>query len=55
MKPRKSSSGRAGKAQSPEPGAPNDETVEAMEDARRGKLVTAGSVDDLLAELNHDD
>ena len=55
MKPLKPWSGRAGKVRSPEPVAPNGETVEAMEDARRGELVTVGSVDDLLAELNDDD
>lgn len=30
-------------------------TVDAMEKARRGELVTVGSVDELIAELNDDD
>ena len=38
-----------------EPLVPNAETVEAMRAARRGDLVTVGSVDDLLADLNADD
>jgi DNA-damage-inducible protein J len=38
-----------------EPLVPNAETVEAMKAARRGDLVTVGSVDDLLADLNADD
>ena len=38
-----------------EPLVPNAETIEAMRAARRGDLVTVGSVDDLLADLNADD
>ena len=38
-----------------EPLVPNRETIEAIKAARRGELVTVGSVDDLLAELNEDD
>lgn len=37
-----------------EPWTPNAKTVEAMRAARRGELVTAGSVDNLLASLNAD-
>ena len=38
-----------------DPLVPNAETIEAMRAARRGDLVTVGSVDDLLADLNADD
>ena len=38
-----------------EPLVPNKETIEAMKAARRGELVTAGSLDKLLARLNEDD
>ena len=38
-----------------EPLVPNAETIEAMRAARRGDLVTVGSVDDLLTDLNADD
>ena len=38
-----------------EPLVPNAETIEAMRAARRGDLVTVGSVKDLLADLNADD
>lgn len=38
-----------------EPLAPNAETVAAMKAARRGELVTVGTVDRLLASLNADD
>ena len=38
-----------------EPLVPNAETIEAMKAARRGELVTAGSLDKLLARLNEDD
>lgn len=38
-----------------EPLVPNAETIEAMKAARRGELVTVGSPDDLLADLNADD
>jgi len=34
---------------------PNAETVAAMDAARRGELVTAGSPEDLLASLNEND
>lgn len=34
---------------------PGPETIAAMEAAERGELVTVGSVDDLIAELNRDD
>jgi DNA-damage-inducible protein J len=38
-----------------EPLVPNEETIEAMKASRRGELVTAGSLDKLLARLNEDD
>ncbi len=38
-----------------EPLVPSAETIEAMRAARRGDLVTVGSVDDLVADLNADD
>ena len=38
-----------------DPLIPNDETIEAIKAARRGELVTAGTVDDLLADLHADD
>ena len=38
-----------------EPWVPNAETIEAMKEARRGKLPTFDSVDDLMADLNEDD
>ena len=38
-----------------EPLVPNAETIEAMRAARRGDLVTVGSVKDLLTDLNADD
>jgi len=38
-----------------DPLVPNEETIEAMKAARRGELVTVGSVEDLLAELHEDD
>jgi hypothetical protein len=31
---------------------PNEETVAALKAARRGELVTAGSIDKLMASLN---
>jgi DNA-damage-inducible protein J len=31
---------------------PNAETVEAMKAARRGELITVGSIDNLLADLH---
>src|SRR5262245_10162911 len=38
-----------------EPLVPNAETIEAMQAARRGELVTVGSVDQLFADLHADD
>jgi DNA-damage-inducible protein J len=38
-----------------DPLVPNAETNEAMKAARRGDLVTVGSVDDLMADLHADD
>ena len=38
-----------------DPLVPNAETIEAMKAARRGDLVTVGSVDDLMADLHADD
>src|SRR5712692_9861721 len=38
-----------------EPLGPNAETIEAMKAARRGDLVTVGSVGNLLADLHADD
>jgi DNA-damage-inducible protein J len=38
-----------------EPLVPNAETIEAMKAARRGELVTAGSLDELVTSLNEDD
>ena len=38
-----------------EPLVPNAETVEAMKVARRGEMVTVGSVDALFADLNAGD
>ena len=38
-----------------EPLVPNAETIAAMQAARRGDLVTVGSIDNLLADLNADD
>jgi len=37
-----------------EPWTPNAKTIKAMKAARRGELVTVGSVDHLLASLNAD-
>jgi len=34
---------------------PNDETREAMDAARCGDVIRAGSIDDLFADLNADD
>lgn len=34
---------------------PNDETVKAIEAARRGELITVGDVDGLMAYQNEDD
>jgi DNA-damage-inducible protein J len=38
-----------------EPLVPNTETIEAMKEARRGKLPSFDTVDDLMADLNADD
>jgi len=38
-----------------DPLVPNAETIEAMKAARRGELVTVGSVGDLMADLHADD
>lgn len=38
-----------------EPLVPNKETIEAMKEARKGKLKSFASVDDLMADLNADD
>ena len=38
-----------------EPLIPNKETIEAMKEARKGKLKSFTSVDDLMADLNADD
>lgn len=38
-----------------DPLVPNAETIEAMKAARRGDLVTVGTVEDLMADLHADD
>ncbi|EQD77843.1 type II toxin-antitoxin system RelB/DinJ family antitoxin [Ferrovum myxofaciens] len=38
-----------------EPLIPNAETIAAMKEARRGKLQSFNSVDDLMADLNAED
>jgi DNA-damage-inducible protein J len=38
-----------------EPLVPNKETIEAMREARRGKLPSFATVDDLMTDLNADD
>lgn len=38
-----------------EPLIPNAETIKAMKSARRGDLVTVGTIDNLMADLNEDD
>ena len=38
-----------------DPLVPSADTVDAMQAARRGELVTVGSVDELLADLHADD
>jgi DNA-damage-inducible protein J len=38
-----------------EPLVPNQETIDAMKEARKGKLKSFSSVDDLMADLNADD
>jgi DNA-damage-inducible protein J len=37
-----------------EPLVPNKETIEAMKEARRGKLSSFATVDDLMTDLNTD-
>jgi len=37
------------------PFVPNAETIEAMEAARRGEMITVGSLDELLSSLNADE
>ena len=34
---------------------PNQETIDAIKEARAGRLVKVGSIDELLAELDEDD
>jgi DNA-damage-inducible protein J len=43
------------KALPPEPFVPNQTTIEAMEAAERGELVTAGDIEGLFASLHADD
>ena len=38
-----------------DPLIPNAETIEAIMEARRGELITVGSIDDLFRDLNADD
>lgn len=38
-----------------EPLVPNEETISAMKEARKGNLPAFGSIDDLMADLNADD
>ena len=38
-----------------EPLVPNEETIQAMQEARAGRVRTAKSPDDLIAQLNADD
>ena len=38
-----------------DPLIPNDETIEAMRAARRGEVTRAGSIDELIKQLNADD
>lgn len=38
-----------------DPLVPNATTVAAIEAARRGELETAGSIDDMFEQLDHDD
>ena len=38
-----------------EPLVPNAKTIEAMKEARAGKLQSFNSIDDLMADLNADD
>ncbi|MGD9108740.1 MAG: type II toxin-antitoxin system RelB/DinJ family antitoxin [Gammaproteobacteria bacterium] len=38
-----------------EPLIPNKETIQAMRDAREGKLINVGSVEDLMKDLKNED
>ena len=38
-----------------EPLVPNEETIQAMKEARRGKQESFNSTDDLMADLNSED
>lgn len=38
-----------------DPLVPNEETIKAMQEARRGELVRIGSIENLLDELNNED
>lgn len=38
-----------------EPLVPNEETIQAMKEARRGKLDSFNGADDLIADLNSED
>lgn len=38
----------------PPPLVPNEETLEALEEARRGELTYVGSIEELIALLNSD-
>ena len=38
-----------------EPLVPNKKTIAAMKEARRGKLPSFGSIDELMADLNAED
>jgi DNA-damage-inducible protein J len=38
-----------------EPLIPNATTIKAIEESRRGELITIGTLDDLFTELNADD
>ncbi len=38
-----------------DPLIPNEKTIEAMKEARRGELSSVNSVEDLMAELNEED
>ncbi len=46
----------APKKRSPfEPLVPNEETIRAMEAARRGELIDVGSVEELMADFDQND
>jgi len=38
-----------------EPLVPNEETIQAMKEARRGKLASFNTTDDLMTDLNSED